>query len=58
MTQERAQQILDYQAARGPGAEIEMTYEERREIWAIVQYSESNSSVRDKICRIARGYRT
>lgn len=55
MTPERAREIIGSQAMRGFGAEIQITSEERTELWALVSAAPVNMSVRDMVCRIARG---
>jgi hypothetical protein len=55
MTPQRAREIISSQSMRGFGAEIEMTDDERREIWALVEAAPISMSVRDMVCRIARG---
>lgn len=55
MNQERAQAIISSQSARGFGAQIEITAAERRELWGFVEAAPVNMSLRDMVCRIARG---
>lgn len=55
MTPARAREIISSQSMRGFGAEIQITDDERREIWALVDAAPISMSVRDMICRIARG---
>jgi hypothetical protein len=58
MTPERAREIISDQARSGFGSEIQITDEERAEIWTYVQASPVNMGVRDMICRIGqRGIR-
>lgn len=55
MTPERARAVLSSQAMRGFGAEIVITDAERRELWDFVSAAPVNMSLRDMVCRIARG---
>lgn len=55
MNQERAQAIISSQSMRGFGAEIRITSEERAALWTLVSAAPVSMSVRDMICRIARG---
>lgn len=55
MTPARAREIISSQSMRGFGAEIRITDDERREIWALVDAAPISMSVRDMICRIGRG---
>jgi hypothetical protein len=51
----RARQIISQQAMRGIGAEIEMTDDERTEVWSYVEVAPISMSTRDMLCRIGRG---
>lgn len=55
MTPERARAILSSQSMHGFGAEIDITDAERQELWDFVSAAPVSMSIRDMVCRIARG---